>query len=80
MTSAEVKVSVNKRRKEITEKLTEMLKDRVTKMASIGGTEALTVIIYLSNTNPADVPDLPSQLIFSVKKDAPTQVIVKPVE
>jgi len=80
LTTAQVKASVNQRRKDVTEKLTAMMKDRVTQMASIGGTEALTVIVYLSNSNPADVPDLPSQLVFSVKKDAPTQVNVKTVE
>jgi len=80
LTTAQVKASVSQRRKDVTEKLTAMLKDRVTKLASVGETESLTVIVYLSNTNPADVPDLPSQLVFSVKKDTPTQVSVKALE
>jgi hypothetical protein len=76
-TRDQVRASVDRRMKDIKEKVSELLKERVSRMSSIGPTESLTVIVYISNTNPAEVPDLPSQIIFSVKKDAPAQVKIQ---
>lgn len=67
-TSSEVRASVTQRRKDTEERLTNLLKQKTPTMESILPTESATIIVYLLNTNPADLPDLPSQLILSVKK------------
>ena len=73
---AEVRAIVNERRKTIETKIEGLLKDRVEKMQAIAPADSMTVIVYLFNSNPADVPDLPSQIIFTVKKQDPTHVTI----
>src|SRR5262245_36435754 len=75
-TPAEVRTIVNGRRKAIETKVESLLKDRIGKMESIAPADSVTVIVYLFNSNPADVPDLPSQLVFTVKKQDPTHVTI----
>jgi hypothetical protein len=77
-TPAEVRAIVSERRKTIETKIEGLLKDRVEKMQSIAPTDSVTVVVYLFNSNPADVPDLPSQLVFTVKKQDPTHVVTRP--
>ena len=77
--SSDVKAIVNKRVKDIKDKVSDLLKQRVVSLNSVGATEQLTVIVYLTNTNPADAPDLPDTLVFTVKKSAPTQVDIREV-
>ena len=67
-TSNEVRASVNQHRKDTEERLTTVLKEKTPALESISPAESATIIVYLLNTNPADLPNLPSQLIFSVKK------------
>lgn len=74
---AEVRATVNERRKLVTEKLEAVLKKRAGALQSIGANESVTVVLYLLNSNPADVPDLPSQILLTVKKQDPTQVVVR---
>jgi hypothetical protein len=76
-TPQEVRNIVNDRRKAITQKLEVILKNGAGAMQSIGPNESVTVVLYLLNSNPADVPDLPGQILFTVKKQDPTQVIVR---
>jgi hypothetical protein len=64
----DVRTVVNQRRKDTVEKLTNLLKQRVPVMDSISPSESATIIVYLLNTNPADLPDLPSQIVFTLKK------------
>jgi hypothetical protein len=66
--SDEVRTTVNQRRKDTVEKLTNLLKQKTSALESIAPAESATIIVYLLNTNPADLPDLPSQLVLSVKK------------
>ena len=68
-TPAEIRTTVDARRKQVTEKLTDFLKQRVRGLESIGPAESVAIIANLLNTNPADLPDLPSQIVFSVKKE-----------
>jgi hypothetical protein len=75
-TPAEVRSIVTDRRKAIESKLESLLKQRVGTLQSIGATESVTVVLYLLNANPADVPDLPSQILFTVKKQDLTQVSI----
>ena len=73
----ELRSSIAQRRKDIKDKLGELLKQRIVKTDSIGAAESLSVIVHLMNTTPNDVPDLPRQLVITVKKDAPGQVNIR---
>ncbi len=70
----QVKASVNQRRKDLREKLTELLKLQVAKSTSITETESLAIIVYLLPTTRADVGEQPTQMVLTVKKGDPTQV------
>lgn len=72
-----VKATVNQRRKDVREKLTELMKQQIAKSTSIGETESLAVIVHLLPTTRADAGDQPTQMVLSVKKGAPTQVNVR---
>jgi len=71
---AEVQATVSQRQKAIKEKISELLKQRVGKTESVGATESIAVIVHFLNVTRADVPDLPIQLVFRVRKDTPTEV------
>ena len=80
-TPEQVRKTVNQRRKDLTQKLEALLKQRVGTMQSILPNDSVTIVLYLLNSNPADVPDLPSQIILTAKKpvqkDDPTQVTIQ---
>ena len=76
-TPAEVRKIVNDRKNAVQQKLENLLKERVAKMQSISDTESLSIALHLLNSNPADVPDVPEQLLLTVKKSDPTRVIVR---
>ena len=72
-TSDDVRTTVSQKRKATVEKLTNLLKEKVPTLESIGPTESATIIVYLLNANPGDLPDLPAQLVLTIKKqDAAT--------
>lgn len=76
-TPAEVRTIVTQRRKDVQEKLESLLKERVLKLQSIDDTETLAVALHLFNSNPADLPNFPAQLLLTVKKQDPTAIIVR---
>ncbi len=76
-TPAEVRSAVTERRKIVTQKLEALLKQRTGGLQSLGPSESLAVVVHLFNSNPADLPDLPSQVVFSVKKQDPTRVSIR---
>jgi hypothetical protein len=76
-TAEEVRKTVTERRKAIETKLEALLKQQVATLQSVGPADSLTVVLYLFNSNPVDVPDLPSQIVFTVKKQAPAQVNIR---
>ena len=71
---AEVRTLVARRRKDLQEKMTAFVKSRVATTDSIGATDSLAIVIYVLNTNPADIPNLPMQIVMTAKKDSPQQV------
>ena len=71
---AEVRTLVARRRKDIQEKLTAFLKQRVATTDSIGATDSLAIVIHVLNTTPSDIPNLPLQIVMTAKKDSPQQV------
>ena len=64
----EIRASAAQKRKEIQEKLINVLKQKTASLDSIAPTESVAIILNVLNTNPAYVPNMPSQIIFSVKK------------
>src|SRR5262245_14202864 len=75
-TAAEIKTNVTTRRKQVTEKLADLLKQRIGSLESLEPAESVAIITNVLNTNPADLPDLPSQIIFTIKKqDAASGVV-----
>jgi hypothetical protein len=77
-TPAEVRAIVAAKRNDVETKLTKLLKDRAGALQSLGSTESVTIVVYLFNSTPVDVPDLPSQIVFTAKKQDPAQVLVLP--
>jgi hypothetical protein len=67
-TSNDVRTTVIQKHKATVEKLTSLLKQKTPTLESIGPTESATVIVYLLNANPGDLPELPAQLVLTVKK------------
>ena len=73
---AEVRTSVTQHHKEIVEKLTALLKQRTPNLESLIAAESVTIIVYILNTNPADLPDLPTQMVFTAKKQATAEAFI----
>ena len=74
---AEIRTLVTQRRKDLQEKVTAFVKQRLATTDSIGAGDSLAIVIHVLNTNPADVPNLPVQIMMSAKKDSPQQVVFK---
>ena len=66
----EIRRSSGDRREALKEKAVELLQNRVAGLASVGSDERVAIIIHMLNTNPADLPDLPTQIVVSVGKQA----------
>jgi hypothetical protein len=71
---AEVRTLVTQRRRDVQEKVTAFVKQRVATTDSIGPTDSLAIVIHILNTNPADIPNLPLQIVFAAKRDNAQQV------
>jgi hypothetical protein len=72
----ETRKTVKARQQDLTVKLSDLLKDKTGKTESVGPSDSLTLIVHILNSNPVDVPDLPTQLVISLKKSA-TQPVVR---
>ena len=66
----EIRQLSTQRREALKEKAVELLRDNVAGLASVAESERVAIVIHLLNTNPADLPDLPTQLVVSVGKQA----------
>jgi hypothetical protein len=76
-TAADIRATANQRHREVIDKLTNLLRQKVSTLESVAPTESVAIILNLINTNPADLPDLPSQIVLTVKKqDAAAERIV----
>jgi hypothetical protein len=71
---AELRSLITQRRKDLQDKLTAFVKERIVRTESIGPTDSLTIVIHVLNSNPVELPTLPVQLQVTVKKDAPLEV------
>jgi hypothetical protein len=70
---AEIRSLIAQRRKDIQDKVTAFVKNRVATMDSLGATDSLTIVLHIMNTNPTDVPNLPVQIQITARKDSPQQ-------
>jgi len=64
----EILRSTSTRRKALKGKAVELLQARVAGLNSVGLDERVAIVIHMMNTNPADLPGLPTQLVVSVGK------------
>ena len=64
----EVRRSSLERMEALTSSAVELLGVHAAQLDSLGADERVTVVIYLVNPNPVDLPDLASQLVISVRK------------
>ena len=78
-TPADIRTTANQRHNEVIQKLSNLLKQKVPTFESISPTESVAIILNLVNTNPADLPDLPSQIVVTVKKQdtAPDRIAIR---
>ena len=74
---AEVRVLVAQRRKDMQEKLTAFIKQRVATTDSIGAPDSLAIVLHILNGTPTAVPNLPFQIVMAAKKESPQQVSFK---
>ena len=66
----EIRRSSSARRETLKGKAVELLQNTVAGLASVGPDERVAIVIHMLNTNPVDLPDLPTQLVVSVGKHA----------
>jgi hypothetical protein len=71
---AELRALVAQRRRDLRDKVTAFVTQRVATTDSIGPADSLAIVIYILNTAPADIPNLPLQIVMSAKKESPQQV------
>jgi len=76
-TPEEIRSTAAQRLKDVQEKLTNVLKQKVAQLESVGPAESVSVVLNILNTNPAYLPDMPSQIIFSVKKQDSARVSLR---
>jgi len=74
---AELRTLIEQRRNSLKEKLSTFVKQRVATTDAIEPTAYLTVVVHLLNANPAEVPNLPIQIVTTVKKDSPQPAQVR---
>jgi len=74
----EIRTTAAQRLKEVQDKLTTVLKQKVMLLESIAPSESVSVILNILNLNPAYLPEMPSQVIFTVKKQDAGRVNIRP--
>jgi hypothetical protein len=74
---AQVRSTVTQRRTAVQQKLERVLKEQSATLKSLGPEASLSVVLYLINSNPADLPDLPRQIVFTVKKTDQARVTIR---
>jgi hypothetical protein len=72
----EVRTTATQKRGEVQEKLKNVIKQKVPLLASLAPGDSVAVILNVLNTNPAYLPDMPSQIILTAKKQDASSVRV----
>ena len=76
-TPEEIRTTAAQQLKDVQQKLTNVLKQKVAQLESVGPAESVSVVLNILNTNPAYLPDMTSQIIFSVKKQDTARVSLR---
>ena len=63
-----VRQSSEMRRAELKEMAVELLGQHLSAFDGLDSNDQVTIVIYMLNTNPADLPDLPTQIVVSARK------------
>ena len=61
----------------VRDKFQHFLTQKVPSLQSIGPDQSVVIGVHIFNANPVDAPNLPSQLVFKVKKQEPANVTVR---
>jgi hypothetical protein len=77
MSAADARSQVSERQRLVREKIKQFMTQKGSSLQSIGATQSLVVVVHLFNSNPVDVPNLPSQMIFTIKKQEPSRVLTR---
>jgi hypothetical protein len=75
--AADARSQVSERQRLVREKIKQFVTQKGASFQSIGPAQSLVVVVHLFNVNPVDVPDLPSQMIFTIKKQDPARVSMR---
>jgi hypothetical protein len=68
---------VAERQRLVREKVTQILIQKAAALQSLRSDQTMVVAVHIFNSNPIDNPRLPGQMIFIVKKQDPSRVIVR---
>ena len=61
----------------VREKMQQFLTQKAPSIQSLNPDQSLVVSVHIFNANPVDAPNLPAQLVFKVKKQEPSRVVVR---
>jgi hypothetical protein len=61
----------------IREKAQQVLAQQAGSVQSINPDQSLVIAVHIFNANPVDAPNLPVQIVFKVKKQEPSRVVVR---
>jgi hypothetical protein len=75
-TVAELQKAMNQHLSDLEQGLQDLLKERSSKLQSVGDSESVSIVVYISNFN-TDVPNVPSQVVFTTKKEDPGHVTTR---
>jgi len=73
----ELRRVVNQRSGLIRSKFQDLVKQRIVTLQSVGPTESLAVVLHLFNPHPAALPAMPGQIVFTAKKQDPSNVAIR---
>ena len=65
------------RQRQVRDKMKAFLTQKAAGIQSADGTQFVTVVVHLFNSNPVDSPNLPRQIILMVKKQEPSNVTIR---
>lgn len=69
--------SLSERQRLVREKVKQFLTQKALSLQSLSNEQSIAIAVHLFNSNPVDSPRLPGQMIFIVKKQDPTRVVMR---
>lgn len=73
----EVRTTATQKRAEVQEKLTNVVKQKLPLLTSLAPGDSVAVVLNVLNTNPAYMPDMPTQIVLSAKKQDAARVSIR---